>query len=94
MSVFSNLEQWRPLAGSSPPISRLLYPVREVQEPFGACNSTPGPDPELSFRCLELHEGHAPRPLQENAISVAGRRDPRRGEDGQVTPGFAALNPG
>jgi hypothetical protein len=35
-----------------------------------------------------------PRPLQENAISVAGRRDPGRGEDGQVTPGFAALNPG
>jgi len=57
-------------------------------------NRTVAIDPELSFRCLELHEGHAPRPLQENAISVAGRRDPRRGEDGQVTPGFAALNPG
>ena len=30
----------RELAGSSPPISTLLCPVREVQQPFGACSST------------------------------------------------------
>jgi hypothetical protein len=69
-------------------------PVPGCFQPFVVNRPTAAVDPELSFRCLELHEGHAPRPLQENAISVAGLRDPRRGEDGQVTPGFVALNPG
>jgi hypothetical protein len=37
------------VAGASPVISTLLYPVKEVQQPLGACSSTPGPDPEESF---------------------------------------------
>ena len=34
-------------AGSRPPISTLLCPVREVQQPLGAFSSTPEPDPLL-----------------------------------------------
>jgi hypothetical protein len=89
----------RLLAGSSPPISTLLYPMRAVQQPLGARSFTPGPDRnsrsdsrKRTFTMLDYWTSTSRDPTRGSCVDLRGL--PHTSARRCVSGDTARLDPG